>query len=90
MDAILEDPVRGPMIAAIDVLGLGYRADGRLFAARGGINRAPREQRPTSRLRPELDALKAKLGVAATDQRDFLNGPEFQRLFDGSGRGRSR
>jgi len=82
MDAILEDPVRGPMISAIDMLGWTYRADGSLFAARGGINRAPREQRPDVATPEELDTLKAKLGVAATDQRDFLNGPEFQKLFD--------
>jgi hypothetical protein len=82
MDEILEDPVHGPMISAIDVLGWTYRADGRLFAARGGINRAPREQRPDIATPEELDTLKAKLGVAATDQRDFLNGPEFQKLFD--------
>jgi hypothetical protein len=82
MDAILVDPVRGPMISAIDMLGWTYRADGQLFAARGGINRAPREQRPDIAAPAELEALKAKLGVAATDQRDFLNGPEFQRLFD--------
>jgi len=82
MDTILEDPVRGPMVSAIDVLGWTYRADGRLFAARGGINRAPREQRPDIATPEELNTLKAKLGVAATDQRDFLNGPEFQKLFD--------
>ena len=82
MDDILEDPVRGPMISAIDVLGWTYRSDGRLFAARGGINRAPREQRPDIATPEELETLKAKLGVAATDQRDFLNGPEFQKLFD--------
>jgi hypothetical protein len=82
MDTILEDPVRGPMISAIDMLGWTYRADGRLFAARGGINRAPREQRPDIATPGELNTPKATLGVAATDQRDFLNGPEFQRLFD--------
>jgi hypothetical protein len=83
MDEILADPARGPMVTAIDVLGWTYRADGTLFAARGGVNRAPREQRPDIASPAELDALKAKLGVNATDQRDFLNGPEFQRLFDG-------
>ena len=82
MDAILDDPVRGPMITAADILGWTYRADGRLFATRGGINRAPREQRPDIATPEELEALKKKLGVDATDQRDFLNGPEFQRLFD--------
>lgn len=82
VDAILDDPVRGRLIAAVDVLGWVYRADGRLFAARGGINRAPREQRPDIATPAELDALRTKLGVAALDQNDFLNGPEFQRLFD--------
>ena len=82
MDAILEDPVRGSMVSAIDVLGWVYRSDGRLFAVRGAINRAPREQRPDIASPAELDALKAKLGIAPTDQRDFLNGPEFQQLFN--------
>jgi hypothetical protein len=82
MDAILDDPVRGPMIAAADVLGWTYRANGTLFATRGAIDRAPREQRPEIATPEELESLKKKLGVDATDQRDFLNGPEFQRLFD--------
>ena len=82
MDAILEDPVRGPMVDAIDVLGWTYRADGRLFTSRGGIDRAPREQRPDIATPAELEALKAKLGISPLDQRDFLNGPEFQKLFD--------
>ena len=46
LDAILADPVRAPLITAIDVHDWLYRADGSLFAARGGLNRAPREQRP--------------------------------------------
>ena len=55
-------PVRGRMITAIDVLGWVYRADGTLFASRGAINRAPREQRPDIATPDELDALKRKLG----------------------------
>ena len=82
MDAILADPVRGPMISAIDVLGWVYRADGSLFASRGAINRAPREQRPDIATPAEVDALTRTLGGAALDQKDFLNGPEFQKLFD--------
>ncbi len=82
MDAILEDPVRGPMISAIDVHYWLYRADGQLFAIRGGLNRAPREQRPDIATRTELDALRASLGAAAVDQKDFLNSPEYQKLFD--------
>jgi len=33
-------------------------------------------------LTDDLEALKAKLGISPLDQRDFLNGPEFQKLFD--------
>jgi hypothetical protein len=82
MDALLEDPQYRPMITAIDVHGWLYRADGRLFAIRGDLNRAPREQRPDIATPEELEALKRGLGPAATDQGDFLNGPEYQKLFD--------
>jgi hypothetical protein len=82
MDAILGDPVRGEMIAAIDILDWTYRAGGTLFAVRGGINRSPREQRPDIATPEEREALKKKLGISPLDQKDFLNGPEFQRLFD--------
>ncbi len=43
-DAILEDPARGPLVSAIDFHHWVYRPDGRLFYAKGGTNRAPREQ----------------------------------------------
>ncbi len=82
MDTLLEDPVRGPMISAVDVLGWVYRADGALFASRGAIDLAPRQQRPDIATPGELAALTQKLGIRPLDQKDFLNGPEFQRLFD--------
>lgn len=44
MDALLDDPVRRPLIAAIDFHNWNYRADGSLFAIEGGLNLAPREQ----------------------------------------------
>ncbi|MEO6567310.1 MAG: DUF6298 domain-containing protein [Opitutaceae bacterium] len=44
MDALLNDPVRRPLITAIDFHNWFYRADGSLFAIEGGINLAPREQ----------------------------------------------
>lgn len=44
MDALLADPVRGPMITAIDFHHWYYQADGSLFAIEGGLNLAPREQ----------------------------------------------
>lgn len=82
MDAILADPTRGPMITGVDVLGWTYRADGDLFAIRGDLNRAPREQRPDIASPAELEALRQRLGQAPVENRDFLNGPEYQRLFD--------
>jgi hypothetical protein len=44
MDALLSDPVRRPLITAIDFHNWFYRADGSLFTIEGGINKAPREQ----------------------------------------------
>ncbi|HEX2852728.1 MAG TPA: DUF6298 domain-containing protein [Opitutaceae bacterium] len=44
MDALLADPVRRPLITAIDFHHWNYRADGSLFAIEGGLNLAPREQ----------------------------------------------
>jgi hypothetical protein len=82
MDAILDDPVRGPMVSAIDFHAWVYRPDGTLFAARGGLNRAPREQRPDIATPEELEALKTRLGQSALDQSDFLNSPDYQKLFD--------
>jgi hypothetical protein len=44
MDTLLADPWYRPMITAIGFHGWNYRADGGLFAIRGGIDKAPREQ----------------------------------------------
>jgi hypothetical protein len=82
LDALLDVPRYRALVNAMDFHGWLYRADGRLFAIRGDLNRAPREQRPDIATPEELAALKASLGQAATDQRDFLNGPEYQKLFD--------
>jgi hypothetical protein len=82
LDAILADPVRAPMISAMDVHHWLYKSDGSLFAVKGGLDRAPREQRPDIATQDELDALKAKLGPGFVDTPDFRNGPEFQKLFD--------
>ena len=90
MDAILDDPVRGAMVSAIDVLGWTYRPDGRLFATRGGINRAPREQLPDIATAGDLEALRKRRGSSAPGQIDPRSGPEFQKLVDTCGRARSR
>ncbi len=44
LDALLADPVRRPLLAAIDFHHWSYRADGSLFAIEGGLDLAPREQ----------------------------------------------
>lgn len=44
MDELLDDPVRGPLITAIDFHHWFYRPDGSLYTIIGGLNKAPREQ----------------------------------------------
>ncbi|MBX9614925.1 MAG: hypothetical protein K2X25_04980 [Caulobacteraceae bacterium] len=44
MDALLDDPARSALIDAIGFHHWVYRPDGALFAIRGGLNRAPRQQ----------------------------------------------
>ena len=82
LDAILADPIRAPLIVGMDVHHWVYKADGTLFAVKGGVDRAPREQRPDIATQAELDALKARLGSGFVDTPDSRNGPEFQKLFD--------
>lgn len=53
LDALLADPVRRPLIAAIDFHYWSYRADGSLFAIEGGLNLAPREQLTRAAARPD-------------------------------------
>jgi hypothetical protein len=43
-DAILADPVRGPLVAVIDLRYWWYAADGSLYAPPGGQSLAPRQQ----------------------------------------------
>lgn len=44
MDAVLDDPVRSQMVDAAAFHHWVYRPDGSLFAVRGGLDKAPREQ----------------------------------------------
>jgi hypothetical protein len=44
MDAILGDPARSRVVDAVGFHHWVYRPDGTLFAVRGGLDRAPREQ----------------------------------------------
>jgi hypothetical protein len=82
MDAILDDPVRGPLVAAVDFHGWVYRPDGTLFAARGGLNRSLREQRADIATPDEQQALLYRLDPSMASNPDFQNSPEFQNLFD--------
>ena len=82
MDAILEDPARGPLVSAVDFHGWVYRPDGKLFAIRGGLNRSPREQRQDIATAEERDTLRRRLDPALAASADYENGPEFQKLFD--------
>src|SRR6185369_16620834 len=42
-DAILADPVRGPVISVIDIRYWWYQSDGKAYAPPGGKNLAPRQ-----------------------------------------------
>ena len=44
MDAILDDPARSRIVDAVGFHHWVYRPDGTLFAVRGGLDKAPREQ----------------------------------------------
>ncbi|WP_292036449.1 MULTISPECIES: DUF6298 domain-containing protein [unclassified Brevundimonas] len=44
MDVILDDPIRGRTVDAVGFHHWTYRPDGTLFAVRGGLDKAPREQ----------------------------------------------
>jgi len=80
MDAILEDPVRGRMITAVDAHFWTYRPDGRLFAIEGGLNRAPREQVSGIMTEEQLEALRARVTDPAYRGAGVVNSPEYQEL----------
>lgn len=44
MDAVLDDPARARIVDAVGFHHWIYRPDGTLFAVRGGLDKAPREQ----------------------------------------------
>ena len=80
MDAILDDPVRAPLITAIDFHFWFYRPDGSLYTITGGINQAPREQSvgivPEADLQELRDANTNPTWAGA----NIVSSPEFQRL----------
>ena len=82
MDAILADPVRGRRISAVDFHHWVYRPDGQLFAVRGGIDRAPREQRNDILNSADLTALRTQVTDPAFDGPELTRSPEYGRLVD--------
>ena len=87
MDAILADPVRGPMITAIDFHDWFYRPDGSLFTIVGGINRAPREQTVNIVSDGEIAALRGRVSNPTYAGANLVSSPEFQRLTQSIRRG---
>ncbi|HVT72557.1 MAG TPA: DUF6298 domain-containing protein [Lacunisphaera sp.] len=80
MDAILDDPVRGPLITAIDFHHWFYRPDGSLFTIRGGLNLAPREQSVAIVSDADLARLRAANTNPTWAGGGMVNSPAFQQL----------
>ena len=80
MDAILADPVRGPMITAIDFHFWFYRPDGSLYTITGGLNKAPREQSVGIVTEADLQKLRDANTNPTFAGSNIVSSPEFQRL----------
>ncbi|MDB6165822.1 MAG: hypothetical protein JWQ83_962 [Lacunisphaera sp.] len=80
MDAILADPVRGPMITAIDFHFWFYRPDGSLYTIAGGLNKAPREQSVGIVTEADLQKLREANTNPTFAGSNIVSSPEFQRL----------
>jgi hypothetical protein len=80
MDAVLEDPARRALVTAVDFHHWVYRPDGKLFAVRGGINRAPREQLGDIVTDEDLTALRARVTDPKYRGAGLTSSPEYQKL----------
>lgn len=80
MDELLADPVRAPLITAIDFHHWFYRPDGSLYAITGGINKAPREQSVGIVPEAALAELRAQNTNPTWAGANIVSSPEFQRL----------
>ncbi|HEX6183452.1 MAG TPA: DUF6298 domain-containing protein [Pyrinomonadaceae bacterium] len=80
MDAVLEDPARRGLVTAVDFHHWVYRPDGELFAVRGGINRAPREQSGDIVTEADASALRARVTETLYQGANIANAPEYQKL----------
>ena len=77
VDAILDDPVRRPLVTAVGFHHWVYRPDGVLFSVRGGIDKAPREQVN------DIVSAQDRIALGITDPAfagdDIVNAPAFQQ-----------
>jgi len=80
MDAILADPVRGPMITAIDFHHWFYRPDGSLYTITGGLNKAPREQSVGIVAEADLQRLREANTNPTWAGANIVSSPAFQKL----------
>ena len=80
MDEILADPVRAPLVTAIDFHNWFYRPDGSLYTITGGINKAPREQSVGIITEADLQKLRDANTNPTWAGTNIVSSPEFQRL----------
>ena len=80
LDALLAEPQRAPLISSIAFHHWFYRADGSLYAAVGGINKAPREQSPGIVTNAQLAELRARITNPTHFGANIVSSPEFREL----------
>lgn len=80
LDTLLDAPQRASLIASVGFHHWFYRADGSLYAAVGGINRAPREQSSGIVTPSDLAALRTRITNPVHSGANIVSSPEFQRL----------
>jgi hypothetical protein len=80
MDALLVDQRRAPMITAIDFHGWFYRADGSLYAAKGGIDKTLRGQWIDVFSEADLQALRRRVSDPAYQGTNVIGSPEGMKM----------
>jgi hypothetical protein len=80
MDALLDDPARRQLIAAVIFHWWKYRPDGELFAIRGGIERAPRQQQGDIVTPDDILALRKSVTAGEYRGENIVNSPEYRQL----------
>jgi hypothetical protein len=80
LDGILADRVQRPRVTAAGVHHWVYRPDGALFAVRGGINRAPRQQQDDILSAADLESLRARVTDPRFQGEQITASPEAQQL----------